>query len=73
VQTTLELAAQTAKSAQALQRIGLGDGLDTTASDLAVIESRVAQINAQRERSLAYIALYKAFGGALPPLEPAPQ
>jgi multidrug efflux system outer membrane protein len=73
VRTTFELATQSAKSAQTLQRIGLGDGLDTTSADLAVVESRLAQINAQRERSLAYIALYKAFGGVLPPLEQAPQ
>ncbi len=73
VRTALQLATQSAKSAQTLQRIGLSDGLDTTSADLAVVESRVAQINAQRERSLAYIALYKAFGGVLPPLEQAPQ
>ena len=73
VQATLELAAQSAQSAQTLQRVGLGDGMDTTSAELAVVESRLAQINARRERSLAYIALYKAFGGALPPLEPAPQ
>jgi outer membrane protein, multidrug efflux system len=73
VQTTLQLAGQSAKSALTLQRIGLGDGLDTTSADLAVVESRLAQINARREHSLAYIALYKAFGGVLPPLEQAPQ
>ena len=72
-ETTLQLAGQSAQSAQTLQRIGLGDGLDTTSADLAVVESRLAQINARRERSLAYIALYKAFGGVLPPLEQAPQ
>ena len=73
VRTTLELATQAAHSAQTLQRIGLGDGMDTTSADLVVVESCMAQINAQRERSLAFIALYKAFGGVLPPLEQAPQ
>jgi NodT family efflux transporter outer membrane factor (OMF) lipoprotein len=73
VQTTLTLAAQAAQSARTLQRIGLGDGLDTASADLALVELRLAQINARRERSLAYIALYKAFGGVLPPLEQAPQ
>ena len=71
-QTTLTLAAQSAQSAQMLQRIGLSDGVDTISADLAVVESRLAQVNAQREHSLAYIALYKAFGGVLPPLEQAP-
>lgn len=67
-QTSLALVQQAAQSAQTLQHLGLGDGLDTTAAKLALAESRLAQVNAQRERALAYIALYKAFGGALPPL-----
>ena len=72
-QASLGLIQQSAHSAETLQRIGLGDGLDTTSANLALAESRLAQVNARRERSLAYIALYKAFGGALPQLEPAPQ
>ena len=67
-QASLGLIQQSAHSAETLQRIGLGDGLDTTSASLALAESRLAQVNARRERSLAYIALYKAFGGALPPL-----
>ena len=73
VQVALALVQQSAQSAQTLQRIGLGDGLDTTSADVALAESRLAQVNARRERSLAFIALYKAFGGVLPPLEKAPQ
>jgi NodT family efflux transporter outer membrane factor (OMF) lipoprotein len=72
-QAALSLAEQSAQSAQTLQRVGLGDGLDTTSANLALAESRLAQVNARRERGLAYIALYKALGGALPPLEPAPR
>jgi NodT family efflux transporter outer membrane factor (OMF) lipoprotein len=73
VQTSLALAQQSAQSAQTLQRLGLGDGLDTTSAGIALAESRLALVNARRERSLAYIALYKAFGGVLPPMTQGPQ
>src|SRR5258706_13210157 len=67
-QASLGVMQQSAHAAEALQRIGLGDGLDMTSASLALAESRLLQVNARRERALAYIALYKAFGGILPPL-----
>jgi len=59
-------------AAGTLKRVGLGDGLDETQAQLGAGEARLQQINARRERALAFIALYKAFGGVLPPLEAAP-
>ncbi|MFT3792524.1 MAG: TolC family protein [Rudaea sp.] len=67
-QKTLELNQRSAKSAQTMQRIGLGDGLDTASAELAASQARLARNLAERDRSLAYIALYKAFGGTIPPL-----
>ncbi len=67
-QKSLGLSRRGATSAQALQRIGLGDGLDSASANLALAQSRLQQSLAQRDRALAFIALYKAFGGAMPPL-----
>ena len=65
---TVDLNERGAKSAQTMQRIGLGDGLETASADLASAQSRLALSLATRDRSLAYIALYKAFGGTIPPM-----
>ena len=67
-QKTLDLNERGAKSAQTLQRIGLGDGIETAGADLAAAQARLARNLATRDRALAYIALYKAFGGTIPPL-----
>ena len=61
-----------AATAATLKRIGLGDGLDESTAQLASAEAKLQQINARRERALAFVALYKAFGGVLPPLGDAP-
>lgn len=65
------LGERAADSAHTLERVGLGDGLDGAQARLAAAEAGLLQVNARRERALAFIALYKAFGGALPTLEPA--
>ncbi len=67
-QKTLELTEHSAQSAQTMQRIGLGDGMETAGANLASIQSRLARNLAVRDRALAYVALYKAFGGMIPPL-----
>ena len=67
-QKTLALNERGAQSAQTMQRIGLGDGLETAGANLAVAQSRLQRNLAARDRALAYIALYKAFGGTIPPL-----
>lgn len=58
-----------AQSAKTLQRIGIGDGNDSANAGLALTQSRLQQSGAVRERALAYIALYKSLGGAMPPLQ----
>ncbi|WP_330887737.1 TolC family protein [Rudaea sp.] len=68
VQKTLTLNERGLQSAQTMQRIGLGDGLETAGASLAAAQSRLQRNLAVRDRALAYIALYKAFGGAIPPL-----
>lgn len=68
VQKTLELNERGATSAQTMQRIGLGDGLETAGASLAAAQSRLQRNLAVRDRALAYIALYKAFGGTIPPM-----
>ena len=60
-----------AQSAQTLQRIGLGDGNDSAGAALVLAQARMQASNALRERALAYIALYKSFGGVMPLLQPA--
>jgi NodT family efflux transporter outer membrane factor (OMF) lipoprotein len=68
-QRSLDLNQRAVKSAQTLQRIGLGDGLDSAAANLALSQSRLQQNGVLRDRALSYIALYKAFGGTIPPLK----
>jgi len=67
--TEIALGERAANAAGTLKRVGLGDGLDEAQAQLGVAEARLQQINARRERALAFIALYKAFGGVMPPLE----
>ena len=68
----LTTAAHGAQAAQTLKRLGLGDDLDDVQGQLAYLDAGLRQVNARRDRALAFIALYKAFGGAMPPLEQAP-
>lgn len=58
-----------AQVAQTLQRIGLGDGSDSASAGLALAQARLQASAALRERALAYIALYKSLGGAMPQLQ----
>ena len=55
-----------------LDRLGLSDGFDRAASNVALIQARLQMADAEQARSIAFIALYKAMGGApLPAGEPA--
>jgi NodT family efflux transporter outer membrane factor (OMF) lipoprotein len=67
-QKTLTLDEYGAKSAQTLQRLGLGDGLDSANANLTVAQARLASNLAERDRALAFVALYKSFGGTMPPM-----
>lgn len=70
-QQSLAFSEHGAQSAQTLQRIGLGDGLDAANASLALDQSRLQEISALQERALSYVALYKAFGGMIPPMKAA--
>ncbi|MDR3389792.1 MAG: efflux transporter outer membrane subunit [Rudaea sp.] len=72
-QASVALAQQSQASARTLQRLGLGDGLETSSAGIALAEARLGRIAALRDRALAYIAVYKAFGGVLPPLAAVPR
>ena len=55
-----------------LHRLGLADSLDRAASSDALLQAQLEISQAQQSRSVAFIALYKALGGApLPATEPA--
>ncbi|GAA0723374.1 efflux transporter outer membrane subunit [Dokdonella soli] len=55
-----------------LRRLGLADGFDRVTSTAALVQARLEIAQAEQERNIAFIALYKALGGApLPHAEPA--
>ncbi len=66
---SLALNERAAQSAHTLQRIGLSDGLDTASANLALAQAQLQHTLVLRDRALSYIAVYKAFGGAIPPLQ----
>lgn len=58
--------------AATLQRLGLADGTDLAVATTAKVDAEVELAQARQERNLAFIALYKALGGApLPATVPA--
>ena len=59
---------QRAIGSQRLRRqLGLASGLDTAADEIAYQRAQLELVAASQDRDLAYVALYKALGGA-PPL-----
>ena len=58
-----------AERARNLQNIGLADKADSASAQIGATQAQLAYTLAQREEALAFIAVYKSFGGALPPLE----
>lgn len=67
---SLEHAAETAGK---LRGTGLADATDLATATLAAEQARLEQSLATHDRNLAFIAVYKSFGGTLPPLAPDPQ
>ena len=67
-QTQLELADSAQTRAQALQRIGLADKADDAQAGIARAQAQLQASVAQRDAAVAFIAVYKSFGGVLPPL-----
>jgi NodT family efflux transporter outer membrane factor (OMF) lipoprotein len=47
-----------------LHRVGLSDGLDRAASSTALLQAGLEMVQAEQERNTAFVALYKALGGA---------
>jgi len=64
---------QAEEGAARLRAVGLADGIDATAAALAADQARLERSLATHDLNLAFIALYKAFGGALPPLDSDPK
>jgi NodT family efflux transporter outer membrane factor (OMF) lipoprotein len=47
-----------------LRRLGLADGFDRVASRAALLQAELELVQAEQERGVAFVALYKALGGA---------
>jgi outer membrane protein TolC len=69
---SIEAATRAFDRATTSRKIGLIDDADVMAARLVLEESQLQQLQALRERALGYIALYKAFGGSMPPLVTPP-
>jgi outer membrane protein TolC len=68
----VDSAARAGAIAARSREIGLIDDGELTTARIALSQARLQRLQAQRDRALAYIALYKAFGGSMPPLVAAP-
>ena len=66
--TQLALADNAQARTQTLQRIGLADKSDHAQAGIAQAQARLQASLAQRDAAVAFIAVYKSLGGALPPL-----
>lgn len=58
------------ESASTLARLGLADGFDRVAAQDALVQAQLELAQVEQERGIAFVALYKALGGA--PLPPPP-
>ena len=59
-------------TAASARKIGLIDDMELASAKLAVLQAQAQQLQVQRDRTLSFIALYKAFGGNMPPLVTPP-
>jgi NodT family efflux transporter outer membrane factor (OMF) lipoprotein len=66
--TQLELADNAQARTQTLLRIGLADKADHAQAGIARAQAQLQASVAQRDAAVAFIAVYKSFGGVLPPL-----
>lgn len=71
LQRARESLARSDAASETLQRIGLADGLDRVASGTALLQARLEIAQAQQDHDVAFVALYKAMGGAPLPTPPA--
>jgi len=58
-----------AERTRKLHGVGLADSADAASAQIATAQARLSQALAQRDAAIAFIAVYKSFGGALPPLQ----
>ena len=66
------LVRQSAAAAETLTRLGLASEYDALAARRALVQAESEQATANDARALAFVALYKAVGGAPLPAEDAP-
>ena len=55
---------QADRATATLRRLGMADGLDRAESTAALLQAQLESAQQQQERDVAFIALYKALGGA---------
>ena len=68
---TIEALEKADQVTSTLRGLGMADELDRIASATALLQARLEAAQMQQERSVAFISLYKALGGApLPAVEP---
>lgn len=67
--TSVIAAERGAERTRKLQGIGLADNADAAGAQIASAQARLNHALAQREADIAFIAVYKSFGGNLPPLQ----
>lgn len=67
--TSVIAAERGAERTRKLQGVGLADNADAASAQIASAQARLNHALAQREAALAFIAVYKSFGGNLPPLQ----
>jgi NodT family efflux transporter outer membrane factor (OMF) lipoprotein len=66
--TALLAAERSAERTRKLQGIGLADKSDAASAQIGSAQAQLVYAVAQRDAAIAYIAVYKSFGGNLPPL-----
>lgn len=66
---TVAIAARATERSQTLQRIGLGDASESATASVVAAQAQLQRAQAQHAQDLAFIAVYKSFGGNLPPLQ----
>lgn len=62
-------AERAAERTRKLRGVGLADNADAAGAQIASAQARLLHALAQRETAIAFIAVYKSFGGNLPPLQ----
>jgi NodT family efflux transporter outer membrane factor (OMF) lipoprotein len=67
--TAVIAAERGAERTRKLQGVGLADNANAANAQIASAQARLNHALAQRDASIAFIAVYKSFGGSLPPLQ----